>query len=115
MSFFFLGFWACVAVASYGADGGLNGVSPSFSIIDKSEHNPIKANGFPAWGQWLNVKTGKSVALHLITNSFCAGGGFLSVPCSNVFAVVSVLTLGAAALQVQRHACVNGGQPNHVN
>jgi len=59
---------------------GLNSVL----IIDKAENNPlqIKANGkypkHPGWVQWLNLKTGKSIPLDAQTNSFCAGGSWLS-------------------------------------
>jgi len=59
---------------------GLNSVL----IIDKAENNPLQiaANGkypkHPGWVQWLNLKTGKSIPLDAKTNSFCAGGSWLS-------------------------------------
>ncbi|PLW12098.1 hypothetical protein PCASD_24199 [Puccinia coronata f. sp. avenae] len=47
-------------------------------IIDKVEHNPLKINGTPAWAALYNLETNEVVPLSLKTNSFCAGGSFLS-------------------------------------
>jgi len=47
-------------------------------IIDKVEHNPLKINGRPAWAALYNIETHQVVPLSLKTNSFCAGGSFLS-------------------------------------
>ncbi|SCZ95857.1 BZ3500_MvSof-1268-A1-R1_Chr8-1g09842 [Microbotryum saponariae] len=46
--------------------------------FDKAENNPLQVNGHSAWGQIYTISTGKSRALNLLTNSFCAGGGWLS-------------------------------------
>ncbi|KAH8117441.1 copper radical oxidase [Phellopilus nigrolimitatus] len=40
-------------------------------IIDKVEHNPLTIDGHPAWGALYNINSHAS-------NSFCAGGTFLS-------------------------------------
>lgn len=48
------------------------------SIIDKAENNPltVKAHGnrptHPGWVQWLNLKTGKSLALDALTNRYAS-------------------------------------------
>ncbi|GAA5871817.1 hypothetical protein JCM8547_003279, partial [Rhodosporidiobolus lusitaniae] len=48
-------------------------------IYDKAENNALKdASGASAWGSVYSI-SGKSVrALNLVTNSFCAGGGWIS-------------------------------------
>ncbi|KAG8813992.1 hypothetical protein FRC17_001343 [Serendipita sp. 399] len=47
-------------------------------IIDKVEHNPLTVNGHPAWGALYDLRTNQIRALDLRSNSFCAGGTFLS-------------------------------------
>ncbi|OCH87409.1 copper radical oxidase [Obba rivulosa] len=47
-------------------------------IMDKVEHNPLTVAGHPAWGALYNLKTNAVKALHVQSNSFCAGGTFLS-------------------------------------
>ncbi|KAL5533055.1 hypothetical protein ACEPAF_4831 [Sanghuangporus sanghuang] len=47
-------------------------------IIDKVEHNPLSIDGHPAWGALYNLKTHAVKALRMKSNSFCAGGTFLS-------------------------------------
>ncbi|EJD05922.1 copper radical oxidase [Fomitiporia mediterranea MF3/22] len=47
-------------------------------IIDKVEHNPLTIDGHPAWGALYNLNTHAVKALHMKSNSFCAGGTFLS-------------------------------------
>lgn len=47
-------------------------------IIDKVEHNPLTISGHPAWGALYNLNTHSVKALHMQSNSFCAGGTFLS-------------------------------------
>lgn len=47
-------------------------------IIDKVEHNTLTVNGHPAWGSIYNFNTGKERPLDLQSNSFCAGGSWLS-------------------------------------
>lgn len=47
-------------------------------IIDKVEHNPLTVNGHPAWGALYNLNTHSVKALDVKSNSFCAGGTFLS-------------------------------------
>lgn len=48
------------------------------TIDDKAEDNPLKVNGHSAWGSVYQISTGKVRALDLKTNSFCAGGGWIS-------------------------------------
>ncbi|TDL27423.1 galactose oxidase [Rickenella mellea] len=47
-------------------------------IIDKVEHNPLSINGHPAWGTLYNLNTHALKPLNIKSNSFCAGGTFLS-------------------------------------
>lgn len=54
-------------------------ISPSHAlIIDKVEHNPITIDGHPAWGALYNLDTQAVMPLKIQSNSFCAGGTFLS-------------------------------------
>ncbi|KAL5529142.1 hypothetical protein ACEPAG_5116 [Sanghuangporus baumii] len=47
-------------------------------IIDKVEHNPLSVDGHPAWGALYNLNSHAVKALRIKSNSFCAGGTFLS-------------------------------------
>ncbi|WAR57638.1 hypothetical protein PtB15_8B691 [Puccinia triticina] len=47
-------------------------------IIDKVEHNPLMINGRPAWAALYNLETDEVMPLSLKSNSFCAGGSYLS-------------------------------------
>lgn len=48
-------------------------------IYDKAENNALKAkNGGSAWGSIYNIRKKTVRPLNLTTNSFCAGGGWLS-------------------------------------
>ncbi|TCD66011.1 hypothetical protein EIP91_001911 [Steccherinum ochraceum] len=47
-------------------------------IIDKVEHNPLTISGHPAWGALYNLNTHSVKPLNVKSNSFCAGGTFLS-------------------------------------
>ncbi|THU84799.1 copper radical oxidase [Dendrothele bispora CBS 962.96] len=47
-------------------------------IVDKVEHNPLTIDGHPAWAALFNLKTGDLTPLQMKSNSFCAGGSFLS-------------------------------------
>ncbi|KXN80994.1 hypothetical protein AN958_06506 [Leucoagaricus sp. SymC.cos] len=47
-------------------------------IIDKVEHNPLSINGHGAWAALYNLNTDELKPLEMKTNSFCAGGAFLS-------------------------------------
>lgn len=54
-------------------------ISNSHAIImDKVEHNPLTVDGHPAWGALYNLKTHSVKPLRVQSNSFCAGGSFLS-------------------------------------
>ncbi|CAE7126179.1 unnamed protein product [Rhizoctonia solani] len=53
--------------------------SDTVLIIDKIENNPLKdAEGKPAWASVYSLKSHTARPLKLVTNSFCAGGGWLS-------------------------------------
>lgn len=47
-------------------------------IIDKVEHNPLSISGHPAWAALYNLNTHTVRPLSMQSNSFCAGGTFLS-------------------------------------
>ncbi|KIJ69066.1 copper radical oxidase [Hydnomerulius pinastri MD-312] len=54
-------------------------ISPSHAlVIDKVEHNPISIDGHPAWAALYNLNTQAVIPLKVQSNSFCAGGTFLS-------------------------------------
>jgi hypothetical protein len=47
-------------------------------IVDKVEHNPLNVDGHPAWAALYNFETHAVRPLRMQSNSFCAGGTFLS-------------------------------------
>jgi len=47
-------------------------------IIDKMEHNPLNTSGHGAWGALYDLHTDEVQPLEMKSNSFCAGGTFLS-------------------------------------
>ncbi|GAA5961605.1 hypothetical protein JCM3765_002645 [Sporobolomyces pararoseus] len=47
-------------------------------IFDKAEDNPLQVSGHSAWGAVYSISKSTVRALDLKTNSFCAGGGWLS-------------------------------------
>ncbi|KAF8333942.1 putative copper radical oxidase [Cantharellus anzutake] len=47
-------------------------------IIDKVEHNPLSISGHPAWGALYDLEKNTIMPLDLLSNSFCAGGSWLS-------------------------------------
>jgi len=47
-------------------------------IVDKVEHNPLTISGHPAWAALYNLNTHAVKPLEMRSNSFCAGGTFLS-------------------------------------
>ncbi|GAA6060307.1 hypothetical protein JCM10212_002948 [Sporobolomyces blumeae] len=47
-------------------------------IYDKAEDNALKISGHSAWGSVYTISSQKVRALDLKTNSFCAGGGWIS-------------------------------------
>ncbi|KDQ18009.1 hypothetical protein BOTBODRAFT_171700 [Botryobasidium botryosum FD-172 SS1] len=47
-------------------------------IIDKVEHNPLTIDGHPAWAALYDLRTHQVRPLTMRSNSFCAGGTFLS-------------------------------------
>lgn len=54
-------------------------VSPTLAIFfDRATNDTLQVNGHTAWGALWNLKTNTATPLSLITDSFCASGGFLS-------------------------------------
>ena len=54
-------------------------VSPNLAIFfNRASNDPLQINGHSAWGALFNLQTGDVRALHVLTNSFCGGGAFLS-------------------------------------
>lgn len=54
-------------------------VSPTHALlIDKVEHNPLTISGHPAWAALYDLNTDDVRPLNMQSNSFCAGGTFLS-------------------------------------
>lgn len=47
-------------------------------IFDKQENNPLQIGGKPVWGSLYDIPSTELRALEMQTNSFCAGGGWLS-------------------------------------
>jgi len=47
-------------------------------VIDKVEHNPLTINGHPAWSALYDLRSNNVRPLNMRSNSFCAGGTFLS-------------------------------------
>lgn len=46
-------------------------------VLDKSEGNALMVNGHAAWGSIYTISDQSVRPLNLVTNSFCAGGGWL--------------------------------------
>ena len=54
-------------------------VSDNLAIFfDRASNDPLQVNDHPAWGALYNLETNTASPLDLITDSFCASGGFLS-------------------------------------
>ncbi|KDR68319.1 hypothetical protein GALMADRAFT_231487 [Galerina marginata CBS 339.88] len=54
-------------------------VSPTLAVFfDRATNDPLMIDGHTAWGALWNFKTNTASPLRLITDSFCASGGFLS-------------------------------------
>ena len=72
--------WGLVQKGSTGVAGmQLAIISDTHAIIiDKVEHNLVTISGHPAWGVLYNLNTHAIIPLDIQSNSFCAGGTFLS-------------------------------------
>lgn len=46
-------------------------------IVDKTENNPVKVAGHPAWATLYNTDANTAKPMDIYTNSFCAGGNVL--------------------------------------
>ena len=54
-------------------------ISDNLAIFfDRATNDPLQVNGHTAWGSLYNLETNTASPLDLITDSFCASGGFLS-------------------------------------
>ncbi|KAF5317811.1 hypothetical protein D9619_012583 [Psilocybe cf. subviscida] len=54
-------------------------VSPTLAIMmDRATNDPLQVDGHTTWGALWNLKTNTASPLSLVTDSFCASGGFLS-------------------------------------
>lgn len=53
------------------------GQSNKVYIVDKTENNPVKVNGHPAWATEYDLVSNTFRTMDIKTNSFCAGGNVL--------------------------------------
>ncbi|KAJ7595106.1 glyoxal oxidase N-terminus-domain-containing protein [Mycena floridula] len=54
-------------------------VSPTLAIIfDRASNDPLTVNNHPAWGALWNFETNTATPLDILSDTFCASGGFLS-------------------------------------
>ncbi|TFK38704.1 glyoxal oxidase precursor [Crucibulum laeve] len=54
-------------------------VSPTLAIFfDRASNDPLMIDGHAAWGALWNLETNKATALDVVSDTFCASGGFLS-------------------------------------
>lgn len=58
------------------------GQSNKVYVIDKTENNPLRVNGHPAWATEYDLSTNTPRAMDIKTNSFCAGGNVLGTSCA---------------------------------
>jgi hypothetical protein len=75
-------------------------------IIDKVEHNPLSINGHPAWGALYDLRTNRARPLDVRSNSFCAGGSFLSNG--------SLINVGGNPVVVDRTGAADFGDTNGI-
>ncbi|KAF9467716.1 copper radical oxidase [Collybia nuda] len=54
-------------------------VSPTLALLfDRVQNDPLQINGHPAWGALWNLDTNIATPLDVVSDTFCASGGFLS-------------------------------------
>lgn len=53
------------------------GQSNKVYVVDKTENNPVRINGHPAWATEYDLATNTYRTMDIVTNSFCAGGNVL--------------------------------------
>jgi hypothetical protein len=54
-------------------------VSPTLAILfDRASNDPLMINNNPAWGALWNLETNTASPLLVVSDTFCASGGFLS-------------------------------------
>ena len=70
-------------------------VSDNLAIFfDRATNDPLQVNGHTAWGSLYNLETNTASPLDLITDSFCASGGFLSNGTMVIFRTLVPLRYG---------------------
>jgi hypothetical protein len=54
-------------------------ISPTLAVFfDNITDDPLQINGHSAWGALWNFETNTATPLDLVSDTFCASGGFLS-------------------------------------
>lgn len=54
-------------------------VSPTLAVLfDLAQNDPLQVNGHSAWGALWNFATNTATPLDVVSDTFCASGGFLS-------------------------------------
>ncbi|KAG6884479.1 hypothetical protein C0993_010688 [Termitomyces sp. T159_Od127] len=54
-------------------------VSPTLALmLDRAQNDPLKLDGFSAWGAFWNLETNTASPVSLVSDTFCGSGGFLS-------------------------------------
>ncbi|SCV70920.1 BQ2448_3682 [Microbotryum intermedium] len=69
--------WTGKSILNAGSNLGIGATMMRY-FYDKAENNPGQVKGHSAWGEVYTISSGESRYLDLKTNSFCAGGGWLS-------------------------------------
>ena len=92
-------------------------VSDNLAIFfDRATNDPLQVNGHTAWGSLYNLEMNTASPLDLITDSFCASGGFLSngtmvsfrtlVPLPGYGVIIYRSALVATFLSFRKHTTV---------
>ncbi|PWZ00931.1 Glyoxaloxidase 2 [Testicularia cyperi] len=87
------------------------GTEQKVYILDKTENNPVKVNGHPAWATEYDINSNSYRTMDVRSNTFCAGGMSLGdgrwlVTGGNK----ATTTGGATAKQGQGYGSYNGGK-----
>ncbi|SNX82288.1 probable Glyoxaloxidase 2 [Melanopsichium pennsylvanicum] len=87
------------------------GTEQKVYILDKTENNPVRINGHPAWAVEYDINSNKYRVMEVRSNTFCAGGMTLAdgrwlVTGGNK----AVTTNGADAKSGQGYGAYNGGK-----
>ncbi|GAA5888669.1 hypothetical protein JCM16303_000887 [Sporobolomyces ruberrimus] len=82
-------------------------------VIDKTENNPARVNGHPAWAVSYDIETNNFRAQDIVSNTFCAGGtalgngSYLNVGGN---AAVTALGVGVAPGGPNSYGNIDGGK-----